>query len=103
MTTFVRTAGMVQGTPDWQLDRMYETESAQMWAEGNRYDIIYSLADARSDLGDAMRYLEEAVKDAEDWHSCEGKIRSMIDSVEALMDEIKDLKTELEREVKMRI
>lgn len=27
----MRTAGMVNGTPDWQLDMMYENESAMMW------------------------------------------------------------------------
>ena len=30
-TTIVRTAGMVNGTPDWQLDRMYEDEAARAW------------------------------------------------------------------------
>ena len=33
MTTMVRTAGMVNGTPDWQLDRMWESESARKWEE----------------------------------------------------------------------
>ena len=31
----MKRAGDVVGTPDWQLDLMYETESAQMWAEQN--------------------------------------------------------------------
>ena len=29
----VKTAGMVQGTPDWQLDLMYESETDRLWAE----------------------------------------------------------------------
>lgn len=33
METIVRTAGMVQGTPDWQLDRLYEIESERLWEE----------------------------------------------------------------------
>ena len=32
----VKTAGMVHGTPDWQLDRMYENESDRIWAEQNQ-------------------------------------------------------------------
>lgn len=29
----VKTAGMVQGTPDWQLDKLYEKECDRAWEE----------------------------------------------------------------------
>ena len=29
----MKTAGMVKGTPDWQLDMMYESESDRLWEE----------------------------------------------------------------------
>ena len=35
METIIRTAGMTKGTPDWQLDRMYEEEVAQAWEDLN--------------------------------------------------------------------
>ena len=33
MEASIRRAGDVVGTPDWQLDRMYEDESAKKWEE----------------------------------------------------------------------
>ena len=35
MATIITTAGMAKGTPDWQLDRMYEEEVAQAWEKSN--------------------------------------------------------------------
>ena len=68
MTMMIKTAGMVQGTPDWQLDRMYETESARMW-EGQQEQALpapiekYSndtLIEVFAKL-DTMRYNFEAI------------------------------------------
>ena len=39
----VKTAGMVQGTPDWQLDLMYESELAQAWEDGQVKDKVQPL------------------------------------------------------------
>lgn len=57
----VRTAGMVQGTPDWQLDMMYESESARMWEEQQVIEPVRELAKKDYDsLLEAWSALETA-------------------------------------------
>ena len=94
---------MVNGIPDWQLDRMLETESERMWAENNDnlYDVIYPMSDAWNSMSDAQDKLASAADKAEGTRF-EGKILSILDAVEALQDEIKSLKVDLEKEVHLR-
>ena len=71
-----RTAGMVIGTPDWQLDMMYEGESAEMWEKSNEQpkeplDFIEEqkllgaatklFVAKTSDLDNALTWISEAV------------------------------------------
>ena len=39
METIILTAGMVKGTPDWQLDNQYEAETAAEWERQNAPDV----------------------------------------------------------------
>ena len=39
MSIVIKRAGDVVGTPDWQLNRLYENESDRMWEEMNRTEI----------------------------------------------------------------
>lgn len=95
MTTLVRTAGMVHGTPGWQLDAMYGGESARMWEEES-YDAECALRDAWSTTTDAHKYLADAAHFAEGKPS-EAKVLSLIDTLELLQQDIYRLADELER------
>lgn len=98
MTTMVRTAGMAQGTADWQLDLMRENENARIWESRQRSENDYlviskleaalnAVFGAESRLCDAMAYAEGT--EAED------KIQKILDSMELLEIDIRKLKEEI--------
>ena len=45
-------AGRVSGTPDWQLDRLYEKESEQLWDAQNSID---------EHIAEAVKHLKNAI------------------------------------------
>lgn len=76
----MKTAGMVNGTPDWQLDRMIEIEADKQWEEQQPKETAKRLDDygfddfneAHADLvvvlssigrkyGGALKYIEQAI------------------------------------------
>ena len=97
MTTMVRTAGMVQGTPDWQLDRMYEGESSKAWeAQNTRTDgetlrqAAKSLDYAIGELDDACDSVNEAAEALVD--TPEGdRVRSILDEMEEVLKSIREM------------
>ena len=56
----VRTAGMVRGTLDWQLDRMYETETEEILEKQYREDDFPGSVVA-SDIDTAAYHIGQAV------------------------------------------
>ena len=99
MTTIVRTAGMVNGTPDWQLDRMYEAKSARMWEEQNARDKAWDrMIEACGYLNVVGEHLDKALtsligaKDEVEGLDCEWKIGSIMDSCEELMCEVEKIR-----------
>ena len=92
MTTLVRTAGMTHGTPDWQLDRMYETDTERVlekaYAEGFDYsEQIKELEKARKDLDrviDNLLMAEDDLIGTEHEYTYGIKIREAIHSVEGV-------------------
>ena len=94
MTTIVRTAGMVQGTPDWQLDRAYETETArkleEAYAEGeedfpiSRIESEFSMA--KDGISHAVRHLIRAADCADPF----GKAQPIDDLIEKLDEDFDD-------------
>ena len=93
-----KTAGMVHGTPDWQLDHMYEAEGARIWEEQNREmpvsDIDYALGDAWTQLCTVCDKLAEAAEHA-DGFPVEQRIMSMLSGVEEMQDEIRRMREKL--------
>ena len=92
MTMIAKTAGMVQGTPDWQLDRMYETETEKILEEQYAED-DFPISDIESDfcrakyyIGLAVDYMNRAAKEAERY----GKEKPIDDLIERLEDDIPD-------------
>ena len=68
MSVVVRTAGMCNGTPDWQLDRMFETDSAKQFEEAFGEIPDYSkqigeLEEVRRNFDRVIDDLKEAEKD----------------------------------------
>ena len=97
------TAGMVRGTPDWQLDLMAETQMAADWErsqprEISRYDVLYPLSDALDHAMDAFDRLASAAEAAEG-SVYEARVRSMMDGMEALIDEMRGQKDALKKAV----
>lgn len=102
MTTIVRTAGMVQGTPDWQLDRMYEAECARKWEEQNKEDSILRAIEKLNDALSLVFKAESRLGSAADKVNgtpMDDKIMSVLDTMELLEVDISRLKNELCREV----
>ena len=95
MTPIMRTAGLTNGTPDWQLDNLYESESDRIWEEGS-YDTQCALMDAWFASTDVCDHLADAAHIAEG-KPVEARILSIIDSLELLQKEIHQLAEELER------
>ena len=94
----MKTAGMVQGTPDWQLDRMIETEAADQWARLNTPTDGETLRQAAKSLGYAIDELDvvcdsvneaaEALKDAPEGD----RVRSILDDMEQVLKDLKGMK-----------
>ena len=94
MSVYMRRAGDVQGTPDWQLDRAYETETAQKleeaYAEGeddfpiSRIESEFSMA--KDGIGHAVRHLIRAANEADPY----GKAGAIDDLVEKLDEDFDD-------------
>jgi len=56
----MKTAGMVTGTPDWQLDRAYETETAEILEAAYRED-DFPFSEIKSEFDRADYYIGQAV------------------------------------------
>ena len=84
---------------DWQLDAMYEAESERMWADQNAPDpcedrLITSarqLSCAYTNMGDVLSWIDTAANTLKDT-PMEAKVRSLLDDLEKLNDEIHSLK-----------
>ena len=98
----VKTAGMVQGTPDWQLDRMYETETAEMLEKAYAEDdfpvsgIEDDFSIAKYHIGQAVRHMIRAANLAEKY----GREKKMDELIEVLDDEYMDRMDRVMRELK---
>ena len=57
----VKTAGMVHGTPDWQLDRMYETETEKRLEEIYNSDDDFPASEVAADLNTADYHIGQAL------------------------------------------
>lgn len=86
----MKRAGDVIGTPDWQLDRMYETDTVRELEKAYAEDDL-PLADIQTDfsrasyyLGLAVNQLIRAAKTAERY----GKHRKIDELIEKLDDDI---------------
>lgn len=100
MTTIVRTAGMVNGTPDWQLDLMWEGESARIWEEQNAPDpyetqMKNAAIDMKCACGDtgiskAIYYLMDAQEELKGT-PMEDKVGSLIEVLEDIECDIRSL------------
>ena len=97
-----KTAGMVHGTPDWQLDRMYEEESARIWAQQNAEPAEPVMRISGKKRLEAWSYIEVAILAdldlAEEWLiSAHGIIRNTPqgDKLAGLIDQITDLRMDL--------
>lgn len=84
----IKTAGMVQGTPDWQLDRAYETETAEMLEAAYQddqfpfYSIESSFSEARYYIGQAVEHLSRAAEEAAEYGEA--------DPIDALIEKLDD-------------
>lgn len=89
----VKTAGMVNGVPDWQLDRAYETETAEMLEKAYAEDdfpissIESEFAIAKHFIGQAVDHLIRAANEAEHY----GRNQQIDDLIEKLDDDIPSL------------
>lgn len=97
MSIEIRKAGDVVGTPDWQLDRMYETETERIlekvYADGPDYsEQIKELETARKTLDkviDNLLIAEDDLIGTEHETSYGIKIRDAIHSVEDIDCDVK--------------
>lgn len=84
------TAGMCKGTPDWQLDRMYETDTERVLEKVYAEDdfpvssVKSEFSRASFHLGQAVNHLIRAAKEAERY----GKHRQIDELIEKLDDDI---------------
>lgn len=90
MTTMVRTAGMANGTPDWQLDRMYETETEKILEQQYNDDfpatsVVSDMSAADYHIGQALMFLYRAAGNCtgSEW---EKVMDRLTDSLEAYRD-----------------
>ena len=60
MTTVLRRAGMTSGTPDWQADRMYETDTAAMLEKAYAED-DFPFSNVESEFSTARYFIGQAV------------------------------------------
>lgn len=95
----VRTAGMVQGTPDWQLDRAYETETAEMlekvMADDDfpAYEVTDRIANADYHIGQAISLLCKAADIADEY----GRAKELDELIERIEEFRCDMKAEKRR------
>ena len=97
MSVEIKRAGDVIGTPDWQLDRMYETETERVlekvYAEGTDYsEQIKELEKARETLDkviDNLLNAEDDLTGTEVEFTYGGKIRDAIHEVEGVDCDVK--------------
>lgn len=89
----VRMAGMAQGTPDWQLDRMYETDTAERLEKAYAEDdfpvssVESEFSMAKRFLGQAVVHLVRAANEAEKYGG-ESKAKPIDDLIGQLDDDI---------------
>lgn len=87
------------------IDAMIEARNAQAWEELNQEpildteDVMYQLSGVEDDLKNAMFDLGEAVKAAEGF-PVEYRIKSIMDDINRLNDEVISLKARIKEEVK---
>ena len=90
-------AGMVRGTPDWQLDLMRESESEKKWEKLNTPTDGETLRQGAKSLGYAINELDEAcdcVNEAAEMlvDTPEGdRVRSILDDMEAILKGLKSM------------
>ena len=89
--TMVATAGRV-GTPDWQLDRMYETDTARILEKAYRED-DFPISSIKSEfdranyyIGLAIEHFCRAANEAELW----GRDQPINDLIDVLQDDFRD-------------
>lgn len=88
----VVTAGMVQGTPDWQLDLMRETETAAEWESQNTPADTEMLKLAGRELEYAIDELDRACD------SVNAAMEDLVDTPEG--DRVASILQEMEEELK---
>lgn len=105
------TAGMVKGTPDWQLDRIYESECAEAWEKENepqpteisRYSFESinrawaALETAKSTFGLLESEICEALESIIGTPQSD-KLASLYDTISDLALEVKEIRDELKTE-----
>lgn len=85
MSVIVRTAGMVQGTPDWQLDRAYELETERELEKAYAEDdlpVIASYFDQADSLISKITGILCRAADLADKHGFSHRIDAMIEQLE---------------------
>lgn len=99
----VKTAGMVHGTPDWQLDRMYESELAQAWEDGQMEEKANPLEQFDFDaLNEAHSSLYVALLDCKSLVKFIGETMDAIpgtpeaDKLAAISDQVSDLSADID-------
>lgn len=93
------TAGMCNGTPDWQLDLMYETESGVLWENQCKPTDETTLKKAADSLFLAIEDLDRScdlVNEACEWlvDTAEGdRISSVLQDMEKLLKDIRGMQS----------
>ena len=98
----MKTAGMVTGTPDWQLDLWFDQESDRMWQKLNTTTDGETLRQAAKALKFAINELDEScdcVNEAAEIlvDTPEGdKVASILEEMENILKELKGMKEKWE-------
>lgn len=93
------TAGMCNGTPDWQLDRMYENENSILWEKQNKPTDETTLKLAAKSLFLAIEELDSScdlVNEACEMlvDTAEGdRLSSVLQDMERTLKEIREMQT----------
>lgn len=100
----MKTAGMVKGTPDWQLDKMYEDESDRLWTEQQEQPKANPLKQFGFDeLNDAHSSLCVPLLDCQSIVKFIGDAINAIpgtpeaDKLASIADEVSDLEAEIDK------
>ena len=96
----IRTAGMAKGTPDWQLDRMYETDTEKVLEKAYADDVpVYEVTDkigiAYANICSAVTALCRAADIADKLGKAEN-LDKLIERLEDLQTDVKAEKLRLE-------